>query len=292
MSDFITVAFVEQYKANIALLAQQKPSRLEGFVRRESIIGKTGFFEQIGAVEAQRRTTRHGDSPLMETPLGRRQVSPADFEWGDLVDDLDKLKLLIDPTSAYSMTAAFAMNRAKDDVIIAAANGTAIAIESGSTTATSVALPTTQKVEANATGLTLAKLLAAKEILDGNDVDEEIPRVMVVTAKQVTDLLNTTEIKDADFNTVRALARGQVDTFMGFKFIRSQRLGLDVSTSTDRAVLCWALDGMLLGVGVDVKARIQERPDKSFATYVYYSMSLEATRMEEKKVVEIACVET
>lgn len=291
MSDFITVPFVEQYGANVAMLSQQRPSRLEGAVRVEPVVGKTAFFEQLGTAEAVRRTTRHGDSPLVDTPHARRQVSPADYEWGDMVDDLDKAKLLIDPTSSYAMAAAAAMNRAKDDVIIAAMNGTSTAIAEGSLTSSSIILPTAQKVPVNATGLTVAKLLIAKEILDGNEVDEEIPRFIVVTALQVSTLLNTTEVKSSDFNTVKALAMGQLDTYMGFKFIRSERLGLDVTTSTDTAVIAWAKDGMLLGVGVDIKARITERADKSFATYVYYSMSLEATRMEEKKVVEIACNE-
>lgn len=291
MSTFITNAFVEQYGANVALLSQQRPSRLEGAVRREPVKGKTAYFEQLGTAEAQRRTTRHGDSPLMNTPHARRQVSPADYEWGDLVDDLDKAKMLIDPASSYAMAAAAAMNRAKDDVIITAMNGSSTAIAEGSTASTSIVLPSGQKVAAASTGLTIAKLLSAKEILDGNEVDEEIPRFIVTSAKQVTNLLNTTEVKSSDYNTVKALAKGELDTFMGFKFIRSQRLGLDVSTSTDRAVIAWAQDGMLLGVGVDVKARITERADKSFSLYVYYAMSLEATRMEEKKVVEIACVE-
>lgn len=291
MSSFITVPFVEQYKANVALLSQQFPSRLEGAVRKEPVVGKTGFFEQLGSAEAQKRTTRHGDSPLMNTPHARRQVSPADYEWGDLIDDLDKAKLLIDPTSSYARAAAAAMNRAKDDVIIAAMNGTSTAVEEGSSSSASVVLPSGQKVAAASTGLTIAKLLATKEILDGNEVDDTIPRFIVVSAGQISDLLNTTEVKSSDFNTVKALAMGHIDTYMGFKFIRSQRLGTDVSTSTDRACIAWAQDGMLLGVGVDIKARIDERADKSFATYVYYSMSLEATRMEEKKVVEIACVE-
>jgi hypothetical protein len=64
------------------------------------------------------------------------------------------------------------------------------------------------------TGLTLAKLLSAKETMDGDDVPEN-GRVIVCTSDQISDLLNTTEIKSSDFNTVKALARGEIDSFLG-----------------------------------------------------------------------------
>ena len=117
-----------------------------------------------------------------------------------------------------------------------------------------------------------------------------MPRYIAVTSKQVSDLLNTTEIKSSDFNTVKALAQGQIDSFMGFKFIRTERLTTD--GNGDRQAFAWAQDGLLLGVGKDMTARISERDDKNYATQVFSSMTIGATRMEEVKVVEIACQES
>lgn len=287
MSVEITTAFVEQYKANIQMLSQQKGSRLSGSVRTEMVTGKSAYFEQIGAVSARVRPSRHADTPRMDTPHDRRKVSLTDYDWADLIDQEDKIRMLIDPTSSYAQSAAFAMGRAKDDVIISAALGTSQTGESGGT---AVALPAAQKIAVASSGLTLDKLLSAKEILDGADVDPDIPRYIAVTAKQVTDLLNTTEVKNADFNTVKALAQGQVNSFMGFNFIRTQRLTED--SSSNRQVIAWAQDGLCLAVGKDATAKISERPDKNHATQVFYSMCIGATRMEEKKVVEIACSES
>ena len=59
----------------------------------------------------------------------------------------------------------------------------------------------------------------------------------------------------------------------------------------DRTCIAFAQDGITLAVGKDVSARIDERADKSYATQVYYCMSIGATRMEEEKVVEIKCHE-
>jgi hypothetical protein len=75
---------------------------------------------------------------------------------------------------------------------------------------------------------------------------------------------------------------------MGFKFVRSQRF---VKASTTRYCYAWCKSGMDLGVGADIKSRVSERADKSFAVYAYAAMSLGAVRNEDEKVVEIACTE-
>ena len=287
MSNQITGAFVEHYSRNVLELSQQKGSRLRMGVRLEPVTGKNAYIDRVGAVAAKKRTSRHADTPQLDTPHSRRRVSLNDYDWADLIDDVDKVKMLIDPASPYARAGAWAMGRAMDDEIIAAFTGTAFAGVDG---ATAVELPAVQKVAAGAAGLTVPKLLAAKEVLDGNDVDESIPRFIALTSKQVTDLLNTTEVKSSDFNTVKALAQGEIDSFLGFRFIRTERLTVD--GNGDRQVVAWAEDGMALALGKEPTARIDERADKNYATQVYYSMAIGATRLEEEKVVEIACVES
>jgi hypothetical protein len=291
MSNQITTAFVQQYSSNVQMLSQQMGSLLRGVVDVESVVGKNAFFDQVGKTTAVLRTSRHSDTPQIDTPHSRRRVSLADYEWADLIDNADKVRLLIDPTSSYAKAAAAAMGRAMDDVIIAALGGTSYTGETGST---SVTLPAGQKPYngSNQTdGLTVAKLLKAKELLDLADVDPSLPRFIVVGPKQISDLLNTTEVKSSDFNTVKALAQGQLDSFLGFKFIVSNRLKFDATNTDDRLAYAFTSDAIKLAVGQDVIARIDERADKSYSTQVYYAMSIGATRMEEEKVVEIACDE-
>lgn len=285
MSDQITTAFVQQYKGTLYNLVQQKGSRLREAVTVEAVNGEFGYFDQIGATSAIERTSRHSDSPLVNTPHSRRQVTMRDFEWGDLIDNPDKVRLLVDPSSTYLQSAMWALGRKVDDVLIDAALGTA---KTGKAGATSVPLPGGQKIAVAASGLTLAKLLSAKEILDKADVDPDDPRYIAVASKQITDLLNTTEIKSSDYNTVKALAQGEIDSFLGFKFIRTQRVAL---VSTTRSCIAWAKSGVLLALGSDIKGRVIERPDKSFSVYAYASLSCGATRMEEEKVVQIDCQE-
>ena len=286
MSTQITTAFVEQYSSNIQMLSQQKGSLLRDKVRLESVVGKNAFFDQVGSVTATVRSSRHSDTPQADTPHSRRRVSLVDYEFADLIDDLDKVRMLADPTSSYAMAAAYAMGRAMDDNIIAAATGTA---NTGVAGGTSTALPAGQIIAESGTGrFTIAKLREAKEILDLADVDPSLPRHIVVGPKQISDLLGTTEVTSSDFNTVKALASGDVNSFLGFNFVVSNRLNVG---SSIRDCFAFVNDGIALAVGKDVTARIDERADKGYATQVYYSAAFGATRMEEEKVVKIQAYE-
>ena len=290
MSQQITTAFVQQYSANVQMLSQQMGSRLRDAVRLETVVGKNAFIDQIGSVTAQLRSSRHADTPQIDTPHQRRRLSIASYEFADLIDDQDKVRMLIDPTSSYAQAAAAAMGRAMDDVIITAALGTASTGETGSGSAT---LDATNNMVGSASsndGLTIAKLTEAKRKMDLNDVEPSIPRNIAVGPKQIEDLLGTTQVTSSDFNTIKALVQGDVDTFMGFQFIMTNRL--DIDSNDIRSCFAWAEDGITLGIGKDVQARIDERNDKGYATQVYYCMDIGAVRMEEAKVVKIFCDET
>ena len=109
MSTQITTAFVEQYKSNVFHLAQQKGSRLRDCVRTETVTGKAHFFERIGSTAAQKRTSRHSDTPRMDTPHSRRKVTMDDYDWADLIDNEDKVRMLISPQSEYALAGALSL---------------------------------------------------------------------------------------------------------------------------------------------------------------------------------------
>jgi hypothetical protein len=272
---------VEQYSANLQILMQQAESRLRGVCRVESVTGKNAFFDQLGATAAVLRSNRHADTPLVDTPHLRRRVTLVDYDWADLIDNLDNPKLLTDPASKYAVNARNAMNRAIDDAIIAAASGTAYGGVAG---ATSYTFDTANKRVAHASsGLTLLKLLSVKQKLDTDEVPDE-GRCMVVGSKGLADLLDLTEVGSADYNTVKALVNGEINTFLGFKFIRSERLTL---ASNVRTNLAWQQDSMLLALGADIIVDIGPRRDKNMAIQVYVGMSIGAVRMDEDGVVEL-----
>lgn len=294
MSIQITTAFVQQYRANVDHLVQQKGSRLRPLVRTETQNAEFEFYDRIGATSAQEVTGRHQDTPLVNTPHDRRRVALRDFDWGDLIDRPDRIRTLIDPTSPYAQSAAFALGRKMDEIVLDAAFGTVYTGKTGSTTVTfpssqQIAVDYVESGSATSSGLTIGKLRKAKQILDRNEVDPTERRYIACTAKQITDLLQTTQVTSSDFNTVKALVAGEINTFMGFEFVRTELVR--TNASSNRRVACWAQSGLLLAVGSDITVDIGPRRDKRNATQVYVSATFGATRMEEEKVVEIICAE-
>jgi len=293
MSLEIPVSHVQQFKDNFIILSQQRGSKLRQGVRTDPdfLQGKAGYYERIGSTTAQLRTSRHQDTPQVNTPHSRRRITMNDYNWADLIDNPDRIRMLADPEGSYAINAAYALGRAQDDEIITALTGNAYSMDEDDAAST-VALPSGQKVAAATAGLTKAKLLSALEILRGNNVDLDDPMnrmYMAIRAAELTDLLNTTEVASADYNTVKALVEGNVKSWMGITFILTQRLTL--LTGTTYACPLWCESGMGLAMGEEIMVRVSERADKSYSTQVYLEQAVGATRIEDEKVVEIACVE-
>jgi hypothetical protein len=85
MSFEVPTAFVQQYKANLTHLLQQKGSVLRDTVTVESQNAEFAFYDRIGSTEANEVNTRHGDTPLNNTPHDRRRIGLRDFDWADLI---------------------------------------------------------------------------------------------------------------------------------------------------------------------------------------------------------------
>ena len=323
MSTQVTTAFVKQFDANVQLLVQQMGSRLRNAVTLEAgKIGEEVFMDRIGATSAQKVTSRHADSPLISTPHDRRRVTPVDYDWGDMIDNPDKLRLLIDPASAYSVNAAMAMGRAIDEEVIGAIVGTASGSEntSGSAASTDISLDASQQVDANTntyavdsesgyTNLTVGKLIHARKILgageaDDYDVNGNSNLFLVLNANQLAQLLTSTKVNSADYNQVRALVAGDLNQYMGFNIIRTEKIPTTAGTESysgttacpqeNSANVEYCLAFHRRGVGLcvweDIVARISERPDKRFSQYIYYRMTVGATRLEEERVVQLSCM--
>lgn len=284
----IDIAFVEQFNDNLYTLAQQSGSRLRQYVREKGMNSKAMYFDRLGAVDAVKKTTRHQATPVMNSPHSRRKVTLEDWIWADLVDSEDEIRMLIDPKSDYAKSAAWSIGRAIDTAIIAAMTGNAYSVDADAA-ATTVALPAAQKVPVAAAGLTMAKVRSAKNIFDEAEIPEE-DRIWVYSAKQLnTDLLSDNTVTSADFNTVKALVKGELDTWMGFKWVRTQLLTKDGSSV--RYNVAFAKQGVGLMIGRDIKTRMSERDDLNYAMQVHCASTFGVTRIEDQCVVEIACQE-
>jgi hypothetical protein len=279
--------YVTEFSTNWMHLVQQKQSRLREYVTIDTVNGKEKTYNQINEIAMREITSRSGTTTEQDIPLAKRWIREKGYDSVNLFDEFDEhlLGSIVLPSSQIVQAHGMAYKRTCDQVVIDALGGSAI---SGAEGTTLTALPAGQKVAAGGTGLTLAKLIAAKSLFGKNDVDEEEELILVHTQSQLDDLLNNVnEVKSSDFNQVKALVDGTLDRFMGFKFVRSQRLP---KASTTRRIFAYAKSGIVLS-DAGHKVMMDIRPDRNHALQVRSVARLGAVRLEEKKVVEISCVE-
>lgn len=282
-----SVAFVRQYQDTVALLCQQLESRFRGAVMVDTNFkGEKKFYEQYNTDDMVEITSRYEDTPTQTPNHDRRMVTPRYFVSNTLEDPADALQMLIDPKSTYMQAKKASAERKLDDIVIAALTGTAYSGQSG---ATSNTLSGTSLIAASSTGLTKLKMIQAKVTLDENECDKE-DRYLAHSASQLGDLLNSTEVTSSDFNTVKALVEGTLNTWLGFSLIHSERLGVDGSSA--RKCVAFQKKGMQLAIAKEIEGRVDERADKNYAWQVYLRMCLGAVRLEEARVIQILCVET
>lgn len=295
MSVNLPTHYVVQFSTNVALLLQQKGSKLRNFIMSGTHQGKQASpVDQFGSVNASKVTGRFQDMPRTDAPADRRWVFPQDYDLNQLIDKFDKLRLITEITSAYVQNATYALGRSMDDEVITAFTGTSQTGEQG---ATATAFDTTnQSVAQNFkaagnVGLTVAKLREAKRILMKNEVDlDNDPITAVVTAQQHDDLLGETQVTSADFNDKPVLVDGKVARFVGVGIVHCERL--ISGGSADRMVPVFAKSGMYLGIWDDIMTDVDRRKDlRGMPWQIYVNGTFGATRLEEKKVVRILCDE-
>jgi len=280
--------YVQQYTQNVQLLLQQMGSRLRSAVMTMTHNGKAAVaVDQFAPVEAEQVTGRFQPIVPQDVPTDRRWVYPTDWDEKMLVDNFDKLRLLIDPTSYYVTTSVYGLGRKMDKILLKGMLGPNNTGEEGSTTVT---VPVTQAVAVNVgsagspTGLNVAKLRAARKILRKNEVDlDNDPIFIALTAEQEDNLLAETQTTDKDFTDKPVLVDGKLDYFLGFKFIHTELVPVD--SNGYRQNPYWAKSGVHLGIWGDVRTDVRQRADlRGLPWQVYAEMTIGATRTQEKKV--------
>lgn len=299
MSEYITRANVLQFKDNLRHQVQQKGSRLLGAVSVEPITGEAHHFEILGKSTARLKSDRHGEATASDILHTRRRVTIQDFYDMIWLDKEDKIRMLIDPTSKYSQAISFGLGRKIDELVYDAALGNATEVTdiSAGTTST-VALPSTQVVDEDTgaadSNLNFEKLNETLRLFRGNEVDDSEQLSFILNADALHALLAESEIQNIDTNSVRPLVNGQINSFMGFNFIRYEDLdGTADGTDTDPVdCIAFAKSGMGFAMGQDIMTEIERRNDRHYLTQVYASMTGGCVRIEDEKVVKIECVQS
>lgn len=293
MSVNTPTVFAQQYATNIELLLQTKGSRLRQYATFGTYKGKAASpVDQLGAVEMQEVITRFGPMGRVDAPFDRRWIYPKDWDLPQLIDTFDKLRMLTDINGIYTQNAVNAAGRKMDLLLLSALHGDAKTGTDGSTT---IALPTTQKVAINFgaaanTGLTVAKLREARRILMAADIDLDMdPMFAAVTAADHDNLLGEAQVISMDYNNYQdrpVLKEGKIERILGINLIHTEQV---ISAGGVGYVPVWVKSGLHLGIWNDVTTDISQRKDlQGIPWQIYVYMTMGATRLEEKRTVEIA----
>jgi hypothetical protein len=277
--------FHKSFTTNVELLLQQKSSALLSAVPMQSYSGEAAqVVKQFGTVAFNEKASRHADTVWSDIEHKQRWMFPTDYTLALPVDKEDELRMLDSPLSPYAEAMRAAWVRKCEDVVIAAAIGTNYTGVNGST---STAFDTTDMaIASSSVGMTVAKLREARKKLLQQFNDPSDTFYLVLSAEEQDDLLQTTEVTSADYNSVKALVNGEVNQFMGFTFIQTERL---TSISAERACFAFAKSGLVMGQWNGLEARIGERADKEYTQQVFMRGTIGATRTQEKKLVRILC---
>lgn len=292
MSVNLPTHFVQQYSTNIALLLQQKGSKLRNTVMTGSHVGKQASpVDQFGAVEMQPVSGRFNPMSRVDAATDRRWVFPSDFDLPQLIDDFDKLRLITDPSSAYVTNAVMAAGRQFDKLICAAFTGTAKTGEAGGTSTIFTAANEVDVAVGGANSkLNVAKIKAVKELMMANHIDFDTEEAYIgITAADHASLLNEIQVISSDFNGgMPVLQNGMVTSFLGFKFVHCELIETQLAGTNEVTLPVWVKSGMYLGLWNDIENSVSKRNDLQGEPWqLYTKMTAGATRLEEDRVYAI-----
>lgn len=275
--------YINQFAGNAYHLLEQKTSKFKGIFQEEVANGEKHFFDRLGSFETNRVGDRNAPTELQDAAHSRRMATVNLDHAGTTLATIDKFKLLADPTSDYTMKLVSAHGRNYDRERILELVGSASTGKDGTG---SEALPSTQKIAHGSVGLTLEKLISTKTIFNQNELMEGTKLYCAVDPTGIDDLLREDEIQTIDKNVIRALVAGEVDSFMGMKFIMTNQIP-KIDSSTFRAIV-FTENALKVAIGKQLDVKTAERPDLDFAYQVSTYMAHGGVRMDEKEVVEIA----
>lgn len=292
---------VAMYTANVQALLTKQGGLLMPYISQGSYRGdKVQVVDFIGTVEFVERDTVYADTKLTELEHTSRWISGVEYDCAILVDRLDLLKLIYDPTSPYVDRMRDAAARKIDEIIMSKFFATA---KTGKTGDTNTVFKAANIVAHGSTRMSVAKLRAMRKLIKKRHLDLRTRKPYIaVTAEQVDDLLGEVAVGSSDYNSVKPLVDGEVSQFMGFVFVPYEDNGTStggkgIPTFTDtgplniRQLPVWVPDGMQYGSWEGLVVTVNNRPDKNNIKQLHATFTGGATRLEEDKVFQLQVVE-
>lgn len=266
MANTIDQAFIKQFETEVHMAYQRMGSKLRNTVRTVgNVRGNIVRFQKIGAGSASTKS-RNGDITSMELVHTNVEATMSDFFAAEYIDKLDELKTNIDERQAVAMSAAAALGRKTDELLI---------------TAMDAGANSTQIHDASS-ALEKADLLSVFETFGAADIPEDGGRYIAMNPKGYADLFAITEFASSDFVGEQNLpyAGGMtMKEFLGFKIFST-------SAVTAGKNMAYHTTAVGLGINADVSTEINYVPQK--ASHLATSMmSMGAVVIDDNGVYEV-----
>ena len=285
----------QDYSRIILPLARQEKSLLFDRVYVKSdITGKCFYQDQIGKWEMTAKTSVNPDTPQNDPNLSRTRIDIGTYNDARMLDRSLKLQEFSDPMSQTSMCLSSSVGIQIDKLIYEALGGVAHRGETGSE---SVTFPAAKTIAPDFAGtgtssaLTTTKVRRAAKLMNAQGVPT-YDRTFVCSATGLEQLLGTTVVTNSDYNSVKALVAGEIDTWMGFKFVVLPDGIIHVDSNNIADYFAFQKTGVCFGMLEELFLRVEERADKSYSQQIYYEINAGAGRLEEAKVIKVKCDES
>ncbi len=298
----ISEALRKAYSSNIIQAFQQKKSRLEPRVTIDMHAqGEVYFFDCIGSAEGHEYHDRHGKIQAVDPDHDKVAVFPNNWEWPVYIDEEDKLQMLFDPSSRYVIEARSAYGRYLDKKIMDALYA---GIKMGRSASRTVELDTSSIIDAanhdydkgsGDTGLTIGKLLKAREILADNEADgydamdeDSASLTICCTQKDINHLLTNAQATSSEYvGQINSFLEGRIKVLLGFAFRRMGKDRLKVPATGELRLPVFHRDAVVLAKWRDLRTEIHNVPERRNAALLRVCCSVGASRLNNNGVVMI-----
>ena len=287
MAITIDSAFIEEYRNLVLHTVQQQQNKLRNYVTEVSSGGEAYNFERLGPTEMVEKTGRRVDTVYSDDEWSRRVAIPRTWNNTMTVEHEDKVQMLVDPMSNYHKAQGMAIARQYDDIIISAAGDDALDGDGNL-----IPFPPEQDVgpvTQDPPSITFDLVTQVQERFMENEIDIDVPKVMVVGPSQVRGLWQDEKAISGDFVKQQALqtltSTGIVENWMGFTWIVSNRL--HESAPNNRQCLAFTIPAIGLAINQELLVRIGEDPGKSYMWQTFVQMTAGAVRVEDEQIVHL-----
>jgi hypothetical protein len=315
----IPTGFIDQFDNTLYHLLQQKDSKFQQAVDIKPITNaEDKAFDAIGKLALVEKTERNPKTPITDTTHERRWVNTTPFHQGVLIDRDDDLNRIIEPTSDIMTELVNAVNRKKDDIILASIDADVVQGRTSKTGAviswasqdgnvqytgrntgrTIIYNSAVGNANAADTGLTVEKAELVREYFANNDADESTPIWGAISPRQATNLFGQEEYVNNDYSNGKPLTTGRIIMgWHGINWIVSTKIvagtNNDTASSSVDVVRCpfWLQSGLILGVQDMISTEISIRSDLSYSKQIYVHMNMGGMRRDEDRVVYVETIE-